>query len=220
MIVNAGGEEYARAERYDYDWNDRVSPRHGDAYEVRAPNAEERQIQRLVALFQMTYVGAPMIYYGTEAGMWGADDPDDRKPMVWPDLEYDPETHDPLGRDRPADPVAFDSTLFNYYQDIIALRNEHSAFRAGIFQVLMADDEREVFAFSRMRDGEAFVVVLNRSDAAHSLRVPLPEALWGTYDLALITRDDAHRVQQDAEALLLDVPARTGLVLRRSASGS
>jgi cyclomaltodextrinase / maltogenic alpha-amylase / neopullulanase len=38
-------------------------------------DADEWQIQRLLTLFQMTYVGAPMIYYGTEAGMWGADDP-------------------------------------------------------------------------------------------------------------------------------------------------
>ena len=34
----------------------------------------------------MTYVGAPMIYYGDEVGMWGADDPSCRKPMLWDDL--------------------------------------------------------------------------------------------------------------------------------------
>ena len=34
----------------------------------------------------MTYVGAPMIYYGDEVGMWGPDDPSNRKPMLWPDL--------------------------------------------------------------------------------------------------------------------------------------
>ena len=46
-----------------------------------------RRVQRLVALLQMTYVGPPMIYYGTEAGMWGADDPCDRMPMVWPEMK-------------------------------------------------------------------------------------------------------------------------------------
>ena len=34
----------------------------------------------------MTYRGAPMIYYGDEVGMWGADDPHDRKPMIWDNL--------------------------------------------------------------------------------------------------------------------------------------
>ena len=99
MIVNAGGQDYMHPEKYDYDVGERVSPRGGnDAYSVRAPNAAEREIQRLVVLMQMAYVGPPMLYYGTEAGMWGADDPDDRKPMLWADLSYDDECADPLGR--------------------------------------------------------------------------------------------------------------------------
>ena len=58
-------------------------------------------MQRMVAVMQATFVGAPMIYYGTEAGMWGADDPCDRKPMVWPDLNLRRRKQaDPLGRER------------------------------------------------------------------------------------------------------------------------
>ena len=48
-------------------------------------------------IFQMTYVGAPTVYYGDEVGMWGANDPDCRKPMVWDDLEYADEVFDPDG---------------------------------------------------------------------------------------------------------------------------
>ena len=54
-----------------------------------SPTTEERRIQRMVVLLQMTYVGAPMVYYGDEAGMWGGDDPCDRWPMLWDDLQYD-----------------------------------------------------------------------------------------------------------------------------------
>ena len=50
----------------------------------------------MVALFQFTYVGAPMMYYGTEAGMWGADDPCDRMPMVWPASVTTCTAHSPL----------------------------------------------------------------------------------------------------------------------------
>ncbi|MDE2732724.1 MAG: hypothetical protein OXI38_15170 [Bacteroidota bacterium] len=57
----------------------------------------------------MTWTGAPMVYYGSESGMWGADDPGDRMPMVWGDLIYESQTHDPLGRIRMADSVAIDS---------------------------------------------------------------------------------------------------------------
>ncbi|HMD54641.1 MAG TPA: alpha-amylase family glycosyl hydrolase, partial [Phycisphaerae bacterium] len=39
-----------------------------------------------VAAFQMAFVGAPMIWYGDEVGMWSPSDPSDRQPMVWQDL--------------------------------------------------------------------------------------------------------------------------------------
>ena len=213
MIVNRNPADLEQ-EQVGYDRD--VSPRGGGAYDVRKPNAQERQIQHLVALMQMTYVGAPMIYYGTEAGMWGADDPDDRMPMVWPDLAYAPQATDPRGGARPPDPVAFDRAVYDDYRDVIALRHAHEALRRGEFEVLVADDERTVFGFARTLEGEALVVVMNRSDEAHSLRVPLPEALRGTYEVVFLTRDDAHRVQQDSEALLLELAPRFGLVLRRT----
>ena len=215
MIVNAGRQTYENPDRFDYDVGSRVSPRNTDRYDVRKPDARERQIQRLVALFQMTYVGAPMLYYGTEAGMWGADDPDDRMPMVWPDLTYAPQTRDPLGRPRPADPVRFDSTLYRFYQDVIALRKDHPSLRRGSFEALLADDESNVLAFARALDGETLVVALNRSDEAQPVTIPLPETLRGAYQMVFATGEGARLESQEAETLLLDLPALTGAALRK-----
>ncbi len=99
MIVNG-----ALGANYDRE----AGPRQTDRYAVRAPTAAERDIQRLAVTLQMALPGVPMVYYGDEAGMWGADDPDDRQPMVWPDLTYADQSHDPLGRPRAPDPVQFD----------------------------------------------------------------------------------------------------------------
>lgn len=215
MIVNRG-PPYQQADRFDYDWGDTVSPRHTDNYDVSAPTDREYHIQRLTGLFQMTYVGAPMLYYGTEAGMWGADDPDDRKPMVWSDLQYESETDDPLGRPREADRVSFRHDLFDFYRNVIHLRNEHQALQTGGFDVLATLNERNVLAYSRTSSEEAFVIVINRSDEAHSLRVPLPETLRRhTFDVTMVTRPDAsYRLQQDAEALLVEIEGLTGLVIQ------
>lgn len=213
MIVNAGKQEYLAPEKFDYDWGERVSPRRTDQYDVAAPDDRARRIQRLVALFQMTYVGAPMIYYGDEAGMWGADDPDDRMPMVWSDLTYAAQEADPLGRTRNPDSVAFDPDLYDYYRRAIQLRHDHKALRHGTFEVLTADDERNTLVFARTLGEEKVVVVLNRSDEAHSLRVPM-EMGGKTFGVGFSTSGDSHRIQQDAEALLLEVPPLTGLVLR------
>lgn len=65
----------------DYDRNGGL--RDNPDYLVRKPNNDEIKILKQIVAFQMTFIGAPVIYYGDEAGMWGADDPCDRKPMLW-----------------------------------------------------------------------------------------------------------------------------------------
>jgi glycosidase len=216
MIVNAGVyEAYLAPDRFDYDWGERVSIRQNDRYRVRAPDARERRIQRLTALFQMTYLGAPMIYYGTEAGMWGADDPDDRMPMVWPDLIYAAQAADPLGRPRTPEPVAFDSTLFAYYRRVIGLRNEHAALRRGAFETVATDDEHRTFTFRRALDGDTLTVVINRGEEPTRLSLPAAPA-DSLLAVVFATEDDEMvNLTADSLAVAVDVPALTGVVLRR-----
>ena len=219
MLVNRTDTGYAQAERFDYDNGAVVDLRQNEDYKVRAPTPEERRLQRLVALFQMTYVGAPMVYHGDEAGMWGADDPDDRKPMVWPDKKYDVEDNHPYGHDRPADPVRFNEGLFATYQELISLRRNHASLRRGAFGVVQADDERDLLTYARTHLSDTLLVTLNRSAAAHSARVPLPDSLRQPYEvLRTVPKNAAVRVQQDGTALMLEVPGHTGLVLRGEAS--
>ena len=49
-------------------------------YKVHKPGPTDLRLQKLFVIMQMTYVGAPMVYYGDEVGMWGSNDPDCRKP--------------------------------------------------------------------------------------------------------------------------------------------
>ncbi|MDZ7312124.1 MAG: glycoside hydrolase family 13 protein [candidate division KSB1 bacterium] len=153
----------------DHGGNVRGNP----SFEVRKPTAEERMTQKLLIAFQMLYLGAPMIYYGDEAGMWGADDPDDRKPMVWPDLVYEPEKSHPLGKLRPEDSVAFDTELFAYYKTLTAIRRENSAIRRGNYNYMEVSPSPEVFAFIRHDDRQSILCIFNR--AATPAEVKLPE---------------------------------------------
>jgi glycosidase len=142
---------------------------------VRKPNDRERRVQRLVVLFQVTYLGAPMVYYGDEAGMWGGDDPCDRMPMVWDDLAYEPQATDPAGRPRPADDVAFDRELHAYYRAAIAMRREQAILRRGSFEPASSDDEAKVFAFRRSLAGRNAYVVFNRGEASRSYAWRMPD---------------------------------------------
>lgn len=161
MILNPGRE-------YDKEG----TPEEG--FDVRKPTNQERRIQRLISLFQFTYIGAPMIYYGTEAGMWGADDPDDRKPMLWPDRDYAVEKTHPLGWERPEDENKFDHELFNWYKKLAEIRNSYEVLQTGRFRRLHVDSEKNIYAFARFQPkGEFLVVVLNRSDHEEYVEFPL-----------------------------------------------
>ncbi len=151
-----------------------AGPWHNQQYDPTKPDARARKIQKLIALFQMTYIGAPMIYYGDEAGMWGADDPDDRKPMLWGDLKYEDETYSSVLPDNTVrDKVEFDAVMFDYYKNLIRLRHENPPLQLGTMRGILTDDERRIYGFSRAHDGETLVVLLNNNEESQDVRVPV-----------------------------------------------
>ncbi|MDQ6860871.1 MAG: glycoside hydrolase family 13 protein [Verrucomicrobiota bacterium] len=171
MIVNGEGTVYAKPGEIDFNTNN--DARGSKTYQIRKPNDRERSIQRMIALFQMTYVGSPMIYYGTESGMWGGHDPDDRMPMVWADMTYDPQAIDPRGNERTPDEVAFDGQLFDYYKSAIALRRQHEALNHGEYSVLTTDDVQRSFVFTRRTAKETLLIALNRGEQPATVELHL-----------------------------------------------
>lgn len=145
-----------------------------EGFDVQKPNIQERRVQRLIALFQFTYIGAPMIYYGTEAGMWGADDPDNRKPMLWPEFKYEDEVTHPLGQNRTPDENRFDDELFAWYKQLISIRNSYEAFQTGEYRELYVDSDRDILAFARVLTPDEFaIIIINRSKQKHDVEISL-----------------------------------------------
>lgn len=148
----------------EYDHANRLQD-NGPNYNPARPTAECYHKLKAMAAFQMMFLGAPMVYYGDEVGVFGADDPSDRKPMYWKDLmPFD----DPDER--------FEPGLFEHYRRIIAIRNTYPALQLGSYQTLLVKDSTRVFAFARTLDGNSIVVVVNNSDKRHRLEVPSPWA--------------------------------------------
>lgn len=113
---------------------------------------------KLATLFQMTFPGAPSIYYGDEIGMEGGPDPDCRRSFPWDEERWD---HDLLATFRRA----------------VRLRREHTVLRRGEFKRLEADDDHGVYAFGRTlprsaTESEALVVILNRGARPYRCDVP------------------------------------------------
>ena len=157
------------------------SPREDSTYRIDRPDQSTRQVQELILAQQFTYIGAPHIWNGDEVGMWGADDPDDRKPMLWSDLSYDDEVVHPLGRDRHRDRVAPDTALFRVYRELIELRRQNlRLFVDGKLNWLVTDDERGLLVYDRVLGGQRAIVAFNVSD----LPQKLPVAAKGSFQIA------------------------------------
>ena len=113
--------------------------------------------EKLAVLFQMTYPGAPMVYYGDEIGMEGGKDPGCRGTMIWE------------SKKQRAD-------LLNWYKKMIALRRAHPVWRHGSFETLRTDDARRIYVFARKVGESRGVVVINAGSSPARVAVPLGAA--------------------------------------------
>ena len=112
----------------------------------------DARIVQLAWLFQMTYVGAPMVYYGDEIGMTGGKDPGCRGTMIW-------------------DASKQDGNLLQCMKSLINLRKAYSPFRRGAFETLLIDARANVFGFLRKDEEGSCIVVLNNSHETRSIAV-------------------------------------------------
>lgn len=120
--------------------------------------------QKLIAAFHFTYKGAPLVYYGDEAGMWGGDDPHNRKPMVWKDIQYDDEVIDSstgFKKGWGSYKVEVNEDLLNFYKKAISLRNLHPALKLGGSNFIFHDNDKDAFAFERVYEGSKIIAGFN-----------------------------------------------------------
>ncbi len=148
-------------------------------FDIRKPNEEEIQIQKTMVTFQFAFPGTPFIYYGDEVGMWGADDPDCRKPMVWPEFDYDPEKTHPCDRrvdcdeSRPIDKIHIDIDLLSHYQSLAVLRLKYDVFNFGNYQTVWTN-EKKLFIFSRTHNNHTILAIFNGSKQTTNI----PSSIW------------------------------------------
>jgi glycosidase len=153
-----------------YKYN--AKPEDDASYKIDKPGATTRKIQKMLLIHQFTFVGAPHIYYGDEVGMWGADDPDCRKPMIWQDIDYEAETHHLLDKERKTDSVQQDIELKQFYKTLINIRKNNPALTFGEIEFLLADDENRLLAYARNYKDQTIIAVFNKSEKVQTVVIP------------------------------------------------
>ncbi len=116
----------------------------------------EGRVERMfpAIVFQMTYPGAPMIYYGDEIGLTGEEDPDCRKPMVWEESKWNRE-------------------LLSLYRKTIAIRKKYPALRTGEYITLLRHNLNGSYAYLRQDEDDSIIVVLNLDKSWHGTEISL-----------------------------------------------
>lgn len=152
--------------------------------------------RRLVQALQFTLPGAPNIYYGSEVGMVGGADPENRGPMRW-------------------DLVQADNQELVWIKRLIALRKQHRALRIGNFRLV---DAERLLAFERYTDRalDTVVVLANPAGAAVTETVMIANAdlMDATPMVDLLGAADAPPIGTiDAAFMTVTVPPETVLVL-------
>ena len=136
------------------------------------PDSTDRRVQRLLTVFQLTYPGSPMIYYGDESGMWGGSYPDNIKPMLWKEFVYERESYATIRPGfRGESENTFDLQMFNTYRRLNQLRLKNAALRVGGCDEEIVDDERKLFAYVRRHKKNEVWVFMNLSNEPQSVDV-------------------------------------------------
>jgi cyclomaltodextrinase len=190
----------------------KAKPSDNPDYKINKPDERTLREQKLLLVHQYTFVGSPHIWNGDEVGMWGADDPDCRKPIVWDDIKYEPEraNYDP-GKKRPVDIVKPDKELFSFYQKLTKLRRENRVLSTGDLNFTLADDQKMVLSYTRSTGGEEIMVVFNRSDNVQSVTVPVKNK--GSYKELFPGEDNTFKTA--GSGLEIKLQPLTAIVLKR-----
>ena len=146
---------------------------------------------RLALFFQMTYPGAPAVYYGDEVGLNGGDDPDNRRPFPWADQGGRP-----------------DEAMHADFKRLIALRHAMPVLRRGTLGAPLHVDAH-VVVLPRQLGALQVLTASNNSDAERVVVVSLPEGASPFH----VDRLSGQRFAAKGRQLTLPVPPRWGLVL-------
>lgn len=181
----------------------RTNHKVGRAEQLGTKAAEEgvnTAVLREAVVIQMTWPGAPTVYYGDEAGLCGFTDPDNRRTYPW-------------GRE--------DKELIRFHRDIIRIHKENPALRTGSVKFLNGEDN--LLCYGRFNREQQFVIIVNNDENIRHIdlsvwAVGLPK--YGTLEQILFTSENGYSISSVSYDIVngrLDItlPKHAAVILKR-----
>lgn len=110
----------------------------------------DKAVFRIAVMIQMTWPGAPTIYYGDEAGLCGWTDPDNRRAYPWGNEDHE---------------------LIDYHKALIRIHKNYEVLRTG--SILFLNGQNSLISYGRFNEKECIVVTINNSEEERSLDIPV-----------------------------------------------
>ena len=111
-----------------------------------------KAVLREAVVMQMTWPGAPTVYYGDEAGVCGFTDPDNRRTYPW-------------GNE--------DKELIEFHKEMIAIHKENEEFIKGSLKFLAND--YQLLCYGRFTNTQRSVIAINNSNEAKTISLSVWE---------------------------------------------
>lgn len=158
-----------------------------------------KAVMRHAVMIQMTWTGAPTIYYGDEAGLTGFTDPDNRRTYPW---------------------GSEDRELIDFHREMIRIHKENTEIKNG--SLLPIISESYLIGYARFTDEDTTIVIINRDDNERKVKAQV-------FAVALKDSKMFERIMQSTKEgfdtsisdvsceggkLILTVPGQSGTVLR------
>lgn len=157
-------------------------------------------VMREAVIIQMTWVGAPTLYYGDEAGVCGFTDPDNRRTYPW-------------GKE--------DQELLSFHKEAIRIHKENPVLTHGSTKFLAL--EKHFLSYGRFSEQDQILVVVNNAREEREINIPVweigvpnesvMERLILTLENGFSTGEMEYKVNKGI--LYLKVPPVCSMVLRR-----
>lgn len=127
---------------------------------------------RQASLFLMAYVGVPCLYYGTEVGLEGENDPDNRRTFPWERIET--------------------SKWLPYFKQMLEIRHQHKSLQSG--DILFLDVEEQL-VFARSLGEEKLITVLNTKADSAEIRIPVWQLGIESVEATSVLTDSSFKIE-------------------------
>lgn len=157
-------------------------------------------IMQEAVMIQMTWPGAPTLYYGDEAGVCGFTDPDNRRTYPW-------------GEE--------DKNLIAFHRDMIHIHKENEALRTGSLILLHGEDN--LLCYGRFNRKQQFVIIINNDEISRHIDLAVWAAgipQYATLEQIMFTQESGystHPVWYEVNNGRLDItlPKYSAVLLKR-----